>query len=333
MKALTILFPALVFAAAGVGYFRARSAERARPLPAFAPPPGAQIEPLTSPLGELALSGRVVDVDSRPVAGVTVLVRSNDVPLWAETDADGAFRLEGLVAGPCDAALIKWGFPPQIAHLAAAEEGVELVIAPPLPAIEPLVGLSAGPVVGRVAHPIGGEYADALGYELQFEPRGPASRLSGATFRRSTADARGFFSLEDLAHGSYQVRVLPSWASGGSWPNLIAAADAQLDHEPGSDAFFVFGLEAGAIEASVFDADGDELEGVYAILCDAADASRVWPPRMTDAYGVLRFTDLPPGRYRLALRAGESAVQEVLVDVDAAQIARPELPRLTVRKR
>jgi hypothetical protein len=59
----------------------------------------------------------------------------------------------------------------------------------------------------------------------------------------------------------------------------------------------------------------------------------VGPPRISDAFGVLHFTDLPAGAYRLSLRAGESPVAEVLVEVEPARIARPQVPPLVLRKR
>jgi hypothetical protein len=333
MRNASILFTAAVFVACSVGYCRARRADSTRLLPAFAPPPGAQLEPLRAPIGERVLSGQVVDIDSNPAQGVNVFVRSNDVPLWVETDAAGRFRLEGLVDGPHEVALVKWGHPPRVARIDRPSEDLVLTLAPQKAPPAPLPAITATALVGRVAHPLGGSYADEEGYELQFEPRGDITAFGGAVLRRTSTDARGFFALEDLAHGDYFVHVVPSWASGGAWPDLVALADAQYEHSAEGGDFAVFGLDAGALEGTVLDPAGQPIDGAYAILSDAADASRVWPPRVSNAFGVLRFSDLPPGRYRLSLRAGESPIEELVVDVDAADVARPELPRLAVRKR
>ncbi len=333
MRNAPTLFTAAVFVAVGVGYCRARQAESVRLLPAFAPPPGAQLGPLDAPIGEFALAGQVVDIDSNPAAGVSVFVRSNDVPLWAETDADGRFRLLGLVGGPHEIALVKWGHPPRVARVDEPREDLVLTLAPPKPPPPPLPQIATAALAGRVAHPLGGNYADEEGYELQFEPRGDLTDFGAAVLRRVSTDARGFFALEDLAHGDYFVHVLPSWAAGGSWPDLVSLADAQFAHAPDGGDFAVFGLEAGALEATVVDPDGQPIDGAYAILADAEDASRVWPPRVSDAFGLLRFSDLPPGRYRLSLRAGESPIEELVVEVHGSAVERPTLPPLAVRKR
>jgi len=333
MKNASILVPAAVFVALGVGFCRARRAEGARALPSFSPPAGAQLAPLEAPGGDRTLSGRVVDIDSNPIAGVTVFLRSSDVPFWTETGADGAFELRGLVDGPHEVALVKWGHPPRMAHIDSPTEGVELTLTPPKPPPPRLPAIAAAPLSGRVAHPLGGAFADVEGYEIQLEPRTEVTEFQAAVLRRIPSDGRGFFAVEDLAFGEYSVRVVPSWASGGSWPDLVSLADAQLLHAVDGGDFAVFGLEVGAIEATVVDPNGKALEGAYAILSDARDASRVWPPQQSDGYGVLRFLDLPPGRYRISLRAGESAIEELLVDVANAEVSRPPLPPLAVRKR
>lgn len=333
MRQLSLLFTVLVLAAVAVGFFRARIAESEGALPAFAPAPGAQLDELKPPLGAATLAGQVVDIDANPTAGVTLFVRSNEIPFWTESDEQGRFRLEGLGEGPHEVALLKWGFPPRLVRVESPGEAVVLTLAPPKPPPPPLPSISASALSGRVAHSLGDVWEDAAGYELQFTPRGDVIDLKGAVQRRVATDRRGFFAIEDLAHGDYQVRVLPSWAAGGSWPDLVALSDAQWDHRSGGSDFAVFGLEAGAIESTVVDSRGVAIDGAFAILADASDPARVWPPRMSDAFGVLRFPDLPPGRYRLSVRAGESAIEELTVEVESARVARPTLPPLTVRKR
>lgn len=333
MRNAPFLASLAVLVAVGIGFCRARVQRAGEQLPAFAPPPGAQLDALNAPLGSAVLAGRVVDIDGEPAADVTVYVRSNNLPLWTRSDAQGRFRLEGLAAGPHDVALVKWGYPPRTAHLEQPGEGLELTLAPPKPPPSPLPSIRGGALSGRVAHPLGDPYADPEGYELQLEPRADITELQGAVLRRVRTDARGFFALEDLAHGDYRVRVVPSWAESSTWPDLISLADAQLEHAQGSADFVVFGLDCGAIETTVVDAQGAAVDGAFAVLVDAADATRVWPPRISDAFGVLRFVDLPAGAYRLSLRAGESPVAEVLVEVEPAQIARPQVPPLVLRKR
>lgn len=333
MRHLSLVFTVVVFTVLAVGFFHARLARSELALPVFLPPTGAQLEPLAPPAGEHVLAGQVVDIDSEPAAGVTLFLRSNETPFWTETDLEGRFRLVGLGEGPYDVALVKWGYPPRSVKVDAPTDALLLTLAPPKPPPAPLPELSAGALSGRIAHPLGDRWEDPEGYELQFTPRGDLTELKGAVQRWIRVDARGFFAVEDLAHGDYLVRVLPSWAAGGTWPDLVALADAQLDHRPGGADFAVFGLELGALESNVTDARGIAIDGAYAILADADDPARVWPPRVSDAFGVLRFTDLPPGRYRLTVRAGESAIEELLVEVEPATIARPQIPPLTVRKR
>ncbi len=333
MRLLSLVFTLAVFTALAVGLIRARLAKSELALPVFLPPLGAQLEPLEPPSGPHTLAGQVVDIDSEPAPGVNVFLRSNETPFWTETDALGRFRLEGLGEGPYDVALVKWGFPPRSIRVEAPGEALLLLLAPPKPPPPPLPELSSGALSGRIAHPLGDIWEDSEGYELQFTPRGDLTELKGAVQRWIRVDRSGFFAVEDLAHGDYLVHVLPSWASGGTWPDLVALADAQLDHQPGGADFAVFGLELGALESTVVDPRGIAIDGAYAILATANDATRVWPPRVSDAFGRLRFTDLPPDRYRLTVRAGESAIEELLVEIESAAIARPSIPPLTVRKR
>jgi hypothetical protein len=76
--------------------------------------------------GTSAVEGKVYDEGGAPVAACWVLVRSQSAPsgkqwshMWASTGADGAYRIDGLLAG------VAW-----ITRTCAAEESVSLALEP-----------------------------------------------------------------------------------------------------------------------------------------------------------------------------------------------------------
>lgn len=333
LRRLTWIVPVTVALALLVGFLRAEWRRSERTLPQLARTPPPIFAPLYAPIGAAVLRGRVVDVDGEPVPEVALYLRSGDVPHWVTSDAEGRFAFERLLAGEIEVVVLAWGHPPRTHRLATGTGELELVLPPQVPPAPRLPDLAYAPASGRVAHPFSGAWVDPEGYEVIFEPRAPVTQLGGAVERRARTDARGFFAIDDLALGEYTVRVLPAWARGGTWPDLVVPELADYDHTGESFGGDLFALQVGGIETDVRDPSGEPIEGALALLFDAENPSRAWLPQASDAFGHLRFLDLPPGSYALLVRAGEAQPPELVVDVEAEEITRPELPPLVVRKR
>lgn len=330
MKRLTLLLPIAVFGAVLCGWIAARVGRAGRALPSFAPTQPAQFAELAPPLGDAALRGRVVDVDGQPLPGVSLYLRSNSVPFWTVTDAAGRFALEGLAAGEVEVALLVWGRSPRLERVRTGE--VELVLPELSPEPLPISAPQSAPLAGRVAHPLRRALTDPEGYEIAFIPLAPANELGTTVERRVRADRQGLFTLDELALGSYEIEVLPSWAAGSSWPNLAAPAYARLEHGRDTGGVVVV-LSCGALEASVVDGTGAGLEGALALVHPSDDPRSIWPPVTSDARGRLRLSDLPPGRYAIALRAGEGQIPAQEFEIESGRTTSLELGPVEVRKR
>lgn len=332
MKRATVLVPAIVALVFAFGWLARRWSGAERGALAIERPRLGHLAPLTPPHGSTVLRGRVVDIDGEPVASVSIYARTASAPAWVVTDADGRFELAGLAEGAVEVVVVAPGFPPQSETVEAPSGEVEIQLFPRSPPPPHLEAIERAPFYGRVAHPIGGRWMDPEGYEVVLEPRDPPNVLGGAVPRRARSDARGFFELDDLALASYRVRALPAWASGGSWPDLAAADSSVVEHAAGGTAAFELGLACGAIEGVVESDEGERIEGAFVLLWDAASPARVWPPESTDPFGRFRFLDLPPGPYRLEVRAGEGAIEDFAVEVASGAVARPALPAIAVRR-
>jgi hypothetical protein len=174
----------------------------------------------------------------------------------------------------------------------------------------------------------GSVWSDPAGYEVVLSPVLPPDLLQGPVERRVRTDPTGAFSIDDLALGNYRVRVLPSWARGGTWPTLAAPWTPELAHT--GQTRLEIELAAGAVEGRLWDPSRQPVEGALVLLADAADPRRVWPPAVTDAEGKFLVRALPPGRFTLSARAGEG-VLEVQVDVLRDEVTRPDLAALFTR--
>jgi hypothetical protein len=330
VRNLTRLVPAIVFGVLLVGWLVARISRATRDLPSFAAPRAVEFEPLVSPLGPERLWGKVVDPFGEPLAGVGVVLRSNSVPLWTETDAQGQFELSGLQPGEVDVALVLWGRAP--VHQLATPGEVTLVLPEPNPPPAELTAAVRAPIAGRLAHPLRRAWSDAEGYEVALVPIAPPQEFGGTVERRVHTDRQGVFAFDDLALGSYRIVVLPSWAAGGSWPDLADPAHARLEHgQDGGGLVVVLGL--GALDVEVTDELGSGIAGALALLTSAAQPARIWPPATADARGHLRFLDLPPGRYTLSVRAGEGQSTLENVEIASGEILPLRVGPISVRQR
>lgn len=330
MKRFTVVFPIVVLALFVYAFTAARFGRPARAIPTFTPTRPPQFVELSAPRGEAVLRGRVVDLDGRGVAGVSLYFRSGNVPFWGVTDAEGRFAFEGLADQDVQVALLHEGHSPRLERTAPGE--VEFTLPPPTPDPPPMPELAAADLHGRVVHPLGRTALDEEGYELVFTPREQEHEISAALERRVRCDHMGYFSVPALQLSTYEVRVLPSWAAGSSWPDLASSDYARIEHSSERvDERIV--LSSGVVSGRVFDDEDTPVPGALVILAAPDDLAHVWIPQTTDVQGRYRFVDVPPGQFTLSARAGEAILLDVPVETATGRTVALDLGPLVVRSR
>jgi len=286
--------------------------------------------------GAEPLRGRVTDPQGAPVEGALVYARPRDLPTWALSDAEGRFELpwpEPDATGEAQSllAVCAWGFPPF--ELTARRGPEELAIA--LPAREvpaaPVPHVTPAPIAGSV-RPGRADDAPPFSFEVAFYPAEPPETLEAPVLRRVLCDPDGRFALPDLAAGRYRLRVLPAWAAGGSWPDLLGRP-YELEHDPTAPRELELQLAEGALAGTLTDRRGRTVEGALLLLSDAENPGHLWPPATSDTRGGFLIEDLPAGRYRLFVEAGDARVEGVEVEVVAGLRSEVEVPPLAVRRR
>jgi hypothetical protein len=312
----------------------------------IAAPPTATLPPLTAPALDTALRGLIVGPEGEPVADALVFVNADDRPGWTYTGVDGAFEVAGLSHGPRTMSVVARGYDPVTRELHGESAGEVELVARPEPVSMPAVERAT--LTGRVisTDPLG--TLDPLtpdqarsSYEVQLVPTSPPEEFGGALPRATTVDAQGNFVFEELAAGSYTVRVLPSWARDGSWPDLTRPTEATdgtpyehlpAGHGPGDGVppELAVRLATGGARGHLFDDAGEPLEGALLLLHPEGAEERLWPPVATGADGSFVLTDLPAGRYTLTIRAGGGLLEHTLA-IEAGKVTTAELGRLATR--
>ncbi|TAJ21303.1 MAG: carboxypeptidase regulatory-like domain-containing protein [Planctomycetota bacterium] len=300
------LFVALVAVLAVWMYVRERVETRGLRNPIFGDPDPPVLAPLEATDGAHALAGRVRTSAGAALADASVVVREGQMPRSTQTDREGAFRFEGLRAGTHEVAVLAFGQTPQTFRVTLpSEEPLELALAAPRAPLDTLPAITRAPLRGRLR-----TVSAALdGLEVWLEPAPGTDPLTGVVPRRARVGADGAFELDALAAGAYSLRVLPAWASGGSWPIVVqrdlewsgAAADLagglELDYRPATTAL------------RVLDVAGRAMPGALVLLRERTAPDRplhVWPARESDAAGEVGFDDLPGGDYEIEIAAGSA---------------------------
>jgi hypothetical protein len=309
-------------------------------LPSFASARAPSFRELST-LAEVApgarpLAGRLVDPDGAPVADALVYARPLDVPTWAVSDAQGRFELAWPEA-PDGAeptamlAIAARGFPP--IERGAARGTDELVIELPAREETPpgVPRVTPAPLAGRI-EPARPEDAPPYSFEVVLVPVDPPEVFGPAVLRRVACDPDGRFALPDLAGGRYRVHVLPAWAAGGTWPDMLGG-EVLLTHDPAAPAELGLRLAEGALAGVLHDGGGRPVEGALLLLSSAESPGRLWPPATSDSRGGFLIEDLPAGRYRLFVEAGDARLEDLVVEVRTGRRVEVEVPPLVVRGR
>jgi hypothetical protein len=307
------VFTALVLGLALLAWIVARA--RHEPLPALlaAPPPRVTLTPPQVPEGAHELAGRLLDAEGAAVAEALLALRAGGRPFWTYSSGDGGFVLRGLPEGRFELCALAPPHPPGWfeVEVPAGAGPLELRLAARPPPLEVLPEAPRSSLAGRVV-PGGGSRVG--GCQVLLVPAPGGDPLAGLVSRRATADEAGHFRVEELVHGDYEVLVLPPFAIASTGPELHRQ---DIRHgDDGQDLFLT--LRCGAIAGTLVDTAGEPLAGaaVLARLEGVPDAVRA---AASGADGGFRLEHLPPGSWRLRVRAGEIDVER-LVPVEAGRL-------------
>jgi protocatechuate 3,4-dioxygenase beta subunit len=248
----------------------------------------------------LAITGRVLDGEDRPVPGARITARSETpgepIPVEAETGDDGRFDMGGLEPGRYRITVAAAGHASTMARAEAGAEPLEVVLEP------------AGAIGGRVVDGRGRPVREA---SATATPRGRPA-LDASPHRVEADPADGSFRFDDLAAGVYDVEARASGHGTAVRPNVRVGAGRTV-------ALGELVLaKGGVVRGSVVDADGRGIASaaVYA----EADPGQLTDDlaATTDAAGAFEIPGVPEGR--VLLRASHASfapavVPEVLVDL------------------
>ncbi|MSR63546.1 MAG: carboxypeptidase regulatory-like domain-containing protein [Planctomycetes bacterium] len=306
-----------------------------------------ELPPLVLPGGTLALHGRVHSSTGTPAADAfVVLERPEDEAAHAEplyhayTDAEGRFTLTRLAPGSYRVVLQHASAPPrefdfELPSAGAGADEVLWELAAPLPPLPALPEIRRGALAVRVLAPAvwAADGAHTLeGFELVLTPAAGTHELSGACERRAATDAEGRAQFAELVVAEYQLELLPPWARGGTWPVLARSTCAAVE---GAANEIALAPVVGALEGELLEDGGEPLVGALIEVTsleaqDPVGKPEMWPPEVSDEAGRFRLELLPPGHYRLHLRAGPVAHDSEVV-VEAGECTRVPLEPLALR--
>lgn len=296
-------------------------------LAAF-PAPAADVLPaheVTPPSASIA--GRVLDTGGSAIPEAFILTDLGGELAWSFSDAEGSFELPHLPAGATTVEVVARHFRPRKFTLDAPSSQALFVLDERLPELEPLPELGRADLRGQLTTPA--TRRGLRGYEVVLLPDGPLRETGRTVPVRATVTADRGFEFPALMHGAYRVLVLPPWARSGTWPNLCARSARAYDHGPASSEL-VLPLAAGELSGQVLDASGDAVHGAIIEVTPRDAPERPWPPTSSDAQGVFLVADLPPGVYRVLVRAGAGR-WEAEAEVEAGATSVLDVPPLSLR--
>jgi len=299
----------------------------------FDAPPAA--DTLTDPLiagiarGEETLSGRLLTEAGRPVREALIKLQHKDRLLWTHTDADGHFQIPGVDPGSHSLTVVARGHTPAVFEAVAGETPVELKLSAPIPP-PPAVPASVRSDLKVTLRSVSDD-EDGSRFELLLQPLDD-DILAGPTFPRLTPfEADGTCVVPELAHGRYRALILPNWAHGGAWPDLLTDLDGpgrEIDHPAGGDPELE--LRAGEIRGRITDVQPQATQGVefvagaLVLVRPAVGGSgsdpdpRLWPPAQSDEQGSFLVRDLAPGRYLVTVHVGDRRIEREVTVYAAA---------------
>jgi hypothetical protein len=274
-----------------------------------------------------AASGQVLSSEGTPIAEVLVMTDLAGELQWTHSDAQGRFLLEHLPEGPLSLTLVRRAQPRMSFEVEAPSTELELVYDAPVTEPPTLPEIGESELSGEVVAAIAGR--GLLGYEVQLVPVLPPETLGAPIPVRALVGADRRFEFPALLHGDYNLRLLPPWAVGGSWPNMAAADLGTVFHGPATKSLTIQ-QESGEISGRLIGVEGDEVVGALVRVSQLDRPDRPWIPVLSSSEGLFRVLDLPPGLYSLRVEAGEDRYIED-VRVRAGETSRVDVRPIRLR--
>jgi protocatechuate 3,4-dioxygenase beta subunit len=252
--------------------------------------------------GGLTLSGRAVQGDL-PVKGAVLYARGTNVDHsgWGRTDADGAFRMEGLEPGTYTVELRVWetGL--------SYDQSVDLTASKDVTLTVP-----TAKVVGRIVD--GADGRPVAGVALTLGRRGENAAVGAIMARGATSDLNGRFEIASVSDGDWTINAAKTGYAAGTAGVTVTGGHVpeeltiSLDSTEGLslDVHLPSGRVPDTVDIAVLDPSGSSfLAGTYA----------------TGENGRVRLSTIPPGRWDLVVSAGGSGVGSVSANVPGPALA------------
>lgn len=273
---------------------------------------------------ENSLSGRILEPDGGPAIGAAVIATTSGMARSDTTDETGRFRLRGLDRGEARIDLVHHGFRPQShAVVVPSAELVTWTLRTSFEEVEHLPELAYSDRTGRLVPP-----PRVPGFEVWLEPVGDfgAAALEGVFERRADVSLSGEFAFDDLAHGAYELALLPPFARGATWPRLVGF---RIDHGAESEPIDV-PSSSSSLVGTLTGTDGEPIGGGRILVSSTEDPDHLWPLARSGPDGSFRVPYLIDGGYRVEISAGAASVQ-LLQRVPRGVEQRIEIAPLEVR--
>jgi len=252
--------------------------------------------------GGLTLSGHAVQGD-QPVKGAVLYARGTNVDHsgWGRTDADGAFRMEGLEPGTYTVELRVWetGL--------SYDQSVDLTASKDVTLTVP-----TAKVVGRIVD--GADRRPIAGVTLTLGHAGENAAVGAIMARGATSDLNGRFELANVSDGDWTINAAKTGYAAGTSSVTVTGGHVpeeltiSLDSTEGLslDVHLPSGRVPDSVDVAVLDPAGNSfLAGTYA----------------TGENGRVRLSSVPPGRWELVVSAGGSGVASVSGNVPGPPLA------------
>jgi hypothetical protein len=288
---------------------------------ALAAPESGPFESVGLPARDGVFAAFVCDEAGQPVASAVVSVLVGDEVRGELSDDAGRVAMRGLPRGARQVKVVAMGRDPLQVELADDPAEARLVLGAVAPT-PTFAGTLRGRCLVTIAAPA---TLDLRGMELWLEPVAAAHRIDAPLPARASIAAEGALRFEALWPGAYELRLLPEWAAGGTWPVLSAPKQVAIGAE---EAVVALELAAARAEVSVLDLAGRPVSGALVVLRTTGDAPRPAPGFATGADGKGRSAWLPRGKWSVSVQAGaakglaevelgEAELASVVVTLDA----------------